>query len=404
MTVSPSLAARKCARHRPVLQPVCAGGTPCGLPDAGGVASDFRVGRYWCAVFQQSVRSRCPAQLAPLLRPCCCCALASLVASVAAGAREAAAAVHRRALPGTARGPGRGYAVTQVVPRGDAIDVLYRRTEWFRVRTERGIEGWAHQRDMLKTLLADGSRLHLRPGRSRRLSPPTAGKLGVLAGDYGGATLVSRLLSRSFNEQLAVEFTASQFLGNASNGYTPSWGSHMCSAPDWRAVAVRDAGHRHDLDPAQGHAGAAGRPHRPDRLCRGRPALLLDQTVLRARPNTGTTWCSPAATRMRRSTNGNSGSRSSSDARCCCRCASAAAPRCMAMVRPRQAEEPSAVAARRRRRRRAAQGHRARGRAPRDQAPEDRRREHRGRRLLRRRCRSRTSAPIRLTACGPPTM
>ena len=66
-------------------------------------------------------------------------------------------------------GPGRGYAVTQVVPRGDSIDVLYRRTDWFRVRTERGVEGWAHQRDMLKTLLADGTPFTLRPRRPRRL-------------------------------------------------------------------------------------------------------------------------------------------------------------------------------------------------------------------------------------------
>ncbi len=54
-------------------------------------------------------------------------------------------------------GPGRGYAITQVVPRGEAIDVLYRRTEWFRVRTHRGIEGWARESEMRKTLLADGS-------------------------------------------------------------------------------------------------------------------------------------------------------------------------------------------------------------------------------------------------------
>ena len=54
-------------------------------------------------------------------------------------------------------GPGRGYAVTQVVPRGESIDVLYRRTEWFRVRTHRGVMGWAYQGEMLKTQLADGS-------------------------------------------------------------------------------------------------------------------------------------------------------------------------------------------------------------------------------------------------------
>jgi opacity protein-like surface antigen len=130
-------------------------------------------------------------------------------------------------------GPGRGYAVTQVVPRGDAIDVLYRRTEWFRVRTKRGVEGWAYQRDMTKTLLADGSAFSFDLG-DRAGYTAHKWELGVLGGDYSGATLISMYLSRSFNEQLAMEFTASQFLGNASNGYTLDLGLTHVFRPDWR--------------------------------------------------------------------------------------------------------------------------------------------------------------------------
>jgi opacity protein-like surface antigen len=130
-------------------------------------------------------------------------------------------------------GPGRGYAVTQVVPRGEAIDVLYRRTEWFRVRTHRGIEGWANQNDMRKTQLADGSPFTFdlgdRAGFTRH-----KWEMGVMAGDYGGATLVSGYLSRAFNEQMAIELTGSQFLGNASNGYTAELGLIHVARPDWR--------------------------------------------------------------------------------------------------------------------------------------------------------------------------
>lgn len=130
-------------------------------------------------------------------------------------------------------GPGRGYAVIQVVPRGEAIDVLYRRTEWFRVRTSRGIEGWASQQAMRKTLLADGSAFTFdlgdRAGFTRH-----KWEMGVQAGDYGGATLVSAYLSRAFNEQMALEVTGSQFLGNASNGYTAELGLIHVTRPDWR--------------------------------------------------------------------------------------------------------------------------------------------------------------------------
>jgi Bacterial SH3 domain len=130
-------------------------------------------------------------------------------------------------------GPGRGYAVTQVVPRGDSLDVLYRRTEWFRVRTGRGIEGWAHQRDMIKTHLADGSAFTVDLG-DRAGYTSHHWEIGVMAGDYGGATLVSGYLSRAFNEQLAIELTGSQFLGNASNGYTVDLGLTHVFRPDWR--------------------------------------------------------------------------------------------------------------------------------------------------------------------------
>src|SRR5688500_18034811 len=37
-----------------------------------------------------------------------------------------------------ASGPGRGYPVFHVVERDESVDVLYRRTDWFKVRTERG--------------------------------------------------------------------------------------------------------------------------------------------------------------------------------------------------------------------------------------------------------------------------
>jgi opacity protein-like surface antigen len=130
-------------------------------------------------------------------------------------------------------GPGRGYPVVNVVPRGDSVDVLYRRTEWFRVRTTRGIEGWASQADLTKAQLADGSPFRFNLG-DRAGYTAHAWESGVSAGDYGGATLISAYLSRSFNEQLAIELTGSQFLGNASNGYTLDLGLTHVFMPQWR--------------------------------------------------------------------------------------------------------------------------------------------------------------------------
>jgi len=130
-------------------------------------------------------------------------------------------------------GPGRGYAVTQVVPRGEAVEVLYRRTEWFRVRTRRGVEGWASQLDMQKMLLPDGSTFSFDLG-NRAGFTAHRWELGFGAGDYQGATLLASSLALSFNEQMHLELTGSQFLGDVSSGYAAELGLAHVYRPDWR--------------------------------------------------------------------------------------------------------------------------------------------------------------------------
>ena len=129
--------------------------------------------------------------------------------------------------------PGRGYPVTQVVARGEAVDVLMRKTEWFKVRTERGIEGWAYDRDLTRAKLADGTPFTFRLGdRAGFTSHRWEG--AVLLGAYGGATLVSTLLSRSLTNETKLELSAGQFLGNLSNGYIVDLGLSHVFLPEWR--------------------------------------------------------------------------------------------------------------------------------------------------------------------------
>jgi hypothetical protein len=130
-------------------------------------------------------------------------------------------------------GPGRGYPVTQVVGRDDSIDVLKRRTDWFKVRTERGVEGWASQRDMLQTVLADGTAFTF-PLGDRAGFTSHRWEMGVFAGDYGGATLISGYTSFSLNSQMSAELAVGQFLGNASNGTVVDLGLTHTFLPEWR--------------------------------------------------------------------------------------------------------------------------------------------------------------------------
>jgi len=115
-------------------------------------------------------------------------------------------------------GPGRGYPIFNVVDRGETVDVLMQRTEWYLVRTDNDKEGWVDRGQMELTLQPDGSRVNF---KEVGLEDFTNAKweAGLLAGDFGGANIVSLYGGYSLNPNVSVELWVSQILGNFSNGW-----------------------------------------------------------------------------------------------------------------------------------------------------------------------------------------
>ena len=138
-------------------------------------------------------------------------------------------------------GPGRGYPVTQVVARGESVDVLFRRTDWFKVRTERGVTGWAAARELTKARLADGSAFQVNLG-DRAQFAAHRWESGVFAGDYAGATLIAAYGAMSITDNLKIEVGLSQFIGNVSDGYIADIGLAHVFMPEWRFSPLVDLG------------------------------------------------------------------------------------------------------------------------------------------------------------------
>ena len=138
-------------------------------------------------------------------------------------------------------GPGRGYPVTQVVTRGESVDVLFRRTDWFKVRTERGVEGWASARELNLTTMADGAPFRVNMG-DRAGFASHRWESGVFAGAYGGATLISAYSAMSITDNLKIEVGVSQYLGNVSDGYLADIGLAHVFMPEWRFSPLVDLG------------------------------------------------------------------------------------------------------------------------------------------------------------------
>ncbi|HTC52469.1 MAG TPA: SH3 domain-containing protein [Steroidobacteraceae bacterium] len=117
-------------------------------------------------------------------------------------------------------GPGRGYPVFNVVERDASVDVLKRYTDWFKVRTASGVEGWASAHDMEQTLLADGTAFHYDVGDLSAFTSHRFEAGAFFYGDYGGASAVSLYGAVFANPNLAAELSIGEFLGPASDGTT----------------------------------------------------------------------------------------------------------------------------------------------------------------------------------------
>ncbi|HEY4366295.1 MAG TPA: outer membrane beta-barrel protein [Steroidobacteraceae bacterium] len=130
-------------------------------------------------------------------------------------------------------GPGRGFPIFHVVERGQEVVIIKRRTDWFEVRTDRDVQGWVERSQMLATLEPTGEPLDLHePARENYMSRRWQG--GVMAGDFGGASLISAFGGYAFSDNLSIELTLNHILGEFSNGGSATLGLMHVFVPEWR--------------------------------------------------------------------------------------------------------------------------------------------------------------------------
>jgi hypothetical protein len=67
-------------------------------------------------------------------------------------------------------------------------------------------------------------------------------EIGIGGGDYGGANLINAYGAWSLTDNMKVELTLSQFLGNASNGYKAEAGLTHVIFPEWRVSPFLELG------------------------------------------------------------------------------------------------------------------------------------------------------------------
>lgn len=130
-------------------------------------------------------------------------------------------------------GPGRGYPIFHVAERGETVEVLKERTDWYKVRNRKGKEGWVFADAMAKTLGADGKPLAIAlpdfdDFTHRRFEGGTA------FGDFEGADVASIYAGWHFTRNLSLEVDVAQFFGDFSDGKYATLNLVLEPFPHWR--------------------------------------------------------------------------------------------------------------------------------------------------------------------------
>jgi len=130
-------------------------------------------------------------------------------------------------------GPGRGYPIFYVAAQGDRITILKEQTEWYKVRTPRGKEGWVNVSQMSSTLDLDGQVIDF-PQYGLEEFGKRRWTFGFGAGDFGGARILSATGAFALTSNISFELVGSQVLGDYSDGYMGTASIVMSPFPEWR--------------------------------------------------------------------------------------------------------------------------------------------------------------------------
>ena len=130
-------------------------------------------------------------------------------------------------------GPGRGFPIFHVEDRHEWIEIIKRKTDWFKVRTQKGKTGWVERSQMERTLTEAGTKKSFRDVLisdylSRRF------EFGVSGGDFSGDPIVIARLGYKFTENIMLEFSYGEVAGDFSSSDVYSLNIISTPFPKWR--------------------------------------------------------------------------------------------------------------------------------------------------------------------------
>ena len=113
-------------------------------------------------------------------------------------------------------GPGSGYPIFYVVDRNEFVEVLKRKTDWFKVRTRKGKVGWVDIAQMENTVTTSGDVTHFAEVSFGDFSK-RRWEVGLVGGSFNNAPIMTLYGGFAFNENLSSELSISKVVGDFSS-------------------------------------------------------------------------------------------------------------------------------------------------------------------------------------------
>ena len=130
-------------------------------------------------------------------------------------------------------GPGQGYPVFHVEDRGAWVEILKRKTDWFKIRTASGKEGWVAREQMERTLTPTGERTEIADATMKEFAL-CRWEMGMMGGDFEKADVMTVYGGFSFTPNLSVEASLSKIFADFSDADMGDISVSIHPFPGWR--------------------------------------------------------------------------------------------------------------------------------------------------------------------------
>ena len=130
-------------------------------------------------------------------------------------------------------GAGRGYPILRVEDRGNHIEVLKQKTDWFKVRTSSGREGWVSRNQLQRTLTESGAQMDIDEVTLNEFSFHRW-EMGAMGGKFEDADVVTVYAGFALTPNFSVEASASKLFADFSDADMADVSLSIHPFPGWR--------------------------------------------------------------------------------------------------------------------------------------------------------------------------